>query len=305
MEKPEEVVEKPEEVVEEVVEEETAVIEEPWMKAEESGEQASDDPAKQVPVGKFVALKKNLRGKISDRDDEIERLKQENLALKTSPPSVPKDLKSPVQEDFEDEQTYRKAVDKYYDERMNETFLKNKRKDEQKSKVVQLQRATSEAVDGHYERAAKLVENSGIKPDIYKQADLTVRSAVETIKPQFGDKIVDQVISILGEGSEKVIYFLGRNQAALNKFQTLLTSDPSGMKAAVYLGSEKQRLTQPKKLTSNAPTPAANAKGDQSGGANATALKRDYDKAHKKRDTQAAYNAKKNAKAMGVDVSKW
>ncbi|GAH27866.1 unnamed protein product, partial [marine sediment metagenome] len=43
---------------------------EPWMK-EEVEEQDPDDPSKQVPVGKFVSVKKKLKGQISDRDEEI------------------------------------------------------------------------------------------------------------------------------------------------------------------------------------------------------------------------------------------
>jgi len=125
------------------------------------------------------------------------------------------------------------------------------------------------------------------------------------VNPNLGDIIVDQVISILGEGSEKVLYFLGRNKAALAKFQNLLMTDKSGMKAAVYLGQEKQRLTNPIKQRSSAPAPVTNIKGDEPLSGAAGRFKKKYDAAHKKGDNQAAYNAKKEARAAKIDTSTW
>jgi len=109
----------------------------------------------------------------------------------------------------------------------------------------------------------------------------------------------------MGEGSEKVLYYLGRNQAALNKFQSLLAADKSGMKAAVYLGQEKQRLTNPIKPRSKAPDPASEIKGDEATRGAANKFKKTYDAASKKDHPQDMYNAKKAARAAGVDVSEW
>jgi len=297
-----------------------------WMKSEEDLEQErldalddddpekkkkvepdDDDPAKNVPVGKFVALKKSLRSKIADRDEENEKLRRENEVLKANKgvEKKPEPITRPVKTDEMSDADYDVAMDEYYDKRAQDTFLRNKLQDEQKQGTSDAKKVVVEAVDAHYDRAAKLVESSGIKPEIYKQADLTVRQAVEASRPKWGDAIVDQVIHLLGEGSEKVMYFLGRNKPALAKFQNLLTIEPSGMQAAVYLGQEKQRLTKPQKARSNAPAPASHAKGDVNKGASGTTLKRAYSKAHKSNNTQAAYNAKKAARAAGVDVSNW
>lgn len=277
---------------------------EPWME-EEEGEQDPDDPSKTVPVGKFVSVKKKLKGQISDRDEEIEDLKkQRDEALKLKPEEKTV-LVRPKRDDFDTEELFDEAFDTYNQSRTAETITRSRLEDQQKVGQEQAQQELTEAVDGHYERAATLIEKSGIKPEIYQAADTTVRKAVEAINPSLGDIIVDQVISILGEGSEKVIYFLGRNKAALAKFQSLLESDKSGMKAAVYLGTEKQRLTNPIKPKSSAPGPVTKIKGDAPATGVEAKFKKKYDAAHGKSDIQAGYNAKKEARAAGVDVSNW
>ena len=274
---------------------------EPWMK--EDGEQDLDDPSKQVPVGKFVSVKKKLKGQISDRDEEIERLRRERdeaLKQKPKPETV---LVRPKKIDFDTDEEFDEAFDKYSLNRTEETINRTRLEDQQKVRQQQAQQKLVEAVDGHYERAEKLIGESGITPEVYKVADTTVRAAVEAINPNLGDVIVDQVISILGDGSEKVLYYLGRNKVALAKFQNLLATDKSGMKAAVYLGQEKQRLTKPIKPRSNAPNPVVDIKGDEVLTGAEGRYKKKYDAA--KGNLQKAYNIRKEAKAANVDVSTW
>lgn len=277
---------------------------EPWMSTDDPGEQTPGDPSKNVPVSKYVHLKKDLRGKISDRDAEIEKLRSENETLKRGP-ATPKILKRPVATDFRTDEDYEDALDQYYDNRANETFKRRQMEDTQTSTQRQTLDSRKEAVDKHYLRADELLEKSGIQPEIYKQADATVREAVEVIMPKLGDTVVDQIIAILGEGSEKVMFFLGRNPAALGKFQSLLTKDKTGMKAAVYLGQEKQRLTNPSKPRSNAPDPAAQINGDANSTVQSSALKKKYETAHKAGKTQLAYNLKQQARKAKVNVTDW
>jgi len=277
---------------------------EPWMK-EEDGEQDPDDPSKQVPVGKFVSVKRKLKGQISDRDEEIEKLRRENAELAKLKPKEETTLVRPKRIDFDTDEEFDEAFDKYSLSRTEEAINRTRHEDQQKVGQQQAQQKLVEAVDSHYERAEKLIGESGITPETYKAADTTVRAAVEAVTPNLGDMIVDQVISILGDGSEKVLYFLGRNKAALAKFQNLLATDKSGMKAAVYLGQEKQRLTKPIKPRSNAPHPATEVNGDKPLTGAEGRYKKQYDAAHKGGSLQSAYDIKKKAKAAGVDVSTW
>lgn len=279
---------------------------EEWQK-EEAEDSKTSDQEYQVDGKLHQAMKNKLKGRVSDRDSTIDRLRKERDDARTQKLVEEKTtLVKPKQDDFDTDEKYAAAQEKYNDDRMTEVWdrkqLEKNQGDAQQKVVV----ARKEAVEGHYERAGVLIEKSGIKPEVYKAADATVRKAVESTSPKLGNIIVDQVISMLGEGSEKVMYFLGRNKAALSKFQSLLSDDPSGMTAAVYLGQEKQRLTNPTKPRSNAPDPASGIKGDESvGGGAANKLKKKYDAAHTKGNTQAAYNAKKEARAAGVDVKTW
>jgi len=279
---------------------------EPWMKAEEDDQDV--DPSKQVPVAKFVGLKKKLRGKIGERDTEISALKAEveNLKASVRPAVTPDTIKRPQAVDFETDEAYEVALDEYIDKRMDSKLDGRLTSQEQHTQQQEAQLNLNRHVDAHYTRAEKLLTETGIQPDTFKDADVTVRQAVEAIRPNFGDAIVDQIISNIGEGSEKVMYFLGRNANALTKFQGLLSSDPSGIQAAVFLGQEKQRLTNTKiNQPSNAPAPGKNVKGDAVISANERALKKTYDEAHGKSNIQAAYNVKKKARAAGVDVASW
>ena len=269
---------------------------EPW--------QATDDESNDVPVDTHIRMKQKLKGRISERDDENEKLKAEIAALKTSK-EAPKILKRPREDDFESDEAYEAARDQYEHDAAQERYNRIETESRQKESQEQAQTTVNDAVNSHYERADKLITESGIKPEIYKKADETVRLAVETLLPKTGDMVVDQLISIVGEGSEKVLYYLGNNKAALNEFKSLLIDDKSGMKAAIYLGQQKERLTNPKKRTTRAPTPGPQLKGDDVSNAQGTALKKSYDKAHKSGNIQAAYNAKKAALSAGVNVSSW
>jgi hypothetical protein len=282
-----------------------APAQEPWEEEEEVKEQDPDDPSKQVPVGKFVRTKRKLKGQISEGKEEIEKLKKENAELLKFKPAPETKLVRPKADSFDTTDEYEAALDKYNDDKLEEASGRLRLKDQQDQASLKAQTDLTGAVDGHYERAAELIDKSGIKPEVYKAADTTVRKAVEAITPNLGDVIVDQIISILGEGSEKVLYYLGRNAAALNKFQSLLASDKSGMKAAIYLGQEKQRLTNPIKPRSKAPDPATEVKGDETTQGAANRFKKKYDAVSAKNDSQAMYDTKKEARAAGVDVSKW
>lgn len=282
---------------------------EPWMEVEEeTNEQTLDDSSKNVPVGKFVSVKKKLRGQISERDDEIEKLRLENEKLRSNsevPVKQATDLKRPKEEDFDSDEAYLEALDNYIEDKTKSSYEKSRLENEQKEVQRQKELKRTQDVDRHYKAAEKLIKAANISSEIYKNADTTVRKAVDIVAPKYGDIIVDQLISFLGDGSEKVLYYLGRNKTALNKFQTLLIEDPTGMKAGVFLGGEKQRLMNTKKHKSNAPDPVPEFVGDENLTLKGNVLAKKYSAAHKKGNVQEAYNFKRNAKAQGIDVSKW
>ncbi len=272
---------------------------EPWQRTDD---QTSD----KMPVETHIKVKRKLKGRISERDEEIERLKAENEALRKAKPEVKKDGPVlPKSEDFDTDEEYQKALVDYHTDIAESRFQASQKKRDQEAKLKAQNDAREKAVDEHYNRAAKLVKESSIDPEVYKQTDVAVRTSIESILPGRGDLITDQIISLMGEGSEKVLYFLGRNKTAMSEVKSLLAEDPTGMRLFIYLGQQKERLTEPKKRTSSAPAPASNVNGDSNSKFKGSAEKKKYDKAHKSGNIQQAYNIKKEAKKAGVDVSAW
>ena len=269
---------------------------EPWMDVDDRDAKKDKDF---VPVDAHVELKKQLQGRISKKDDELEKLKAENEALRASQKQEPKVRPNP--DDFTDQAEFDKALLVYEDWEFEDHTRRVRIKDDQRANQITANRVLGENLDKHYDRAATLLSKSGIAPELFKHADSKVRKAVETLRPGLGDVIIDNLISTLGEGSEKVMYYLGVNEIALNKFQSLLIKDPLGLQAAVFLGQEKQRLTITTKRRSNAPAPARKADGDVAKGSEKS-LKRRYAAA---KSPQEAYDIKQKAKKAGTDTKNW
>lgn len=274
---------------------------EPWMAEDESAD---------VPVSTHIRMKQKLKGRLSDKNEELERLKAENETLKkglTTVKSTPKEIpKKPKEDDFNTILEYEKALTEYENELVEIRFDRAEKKRSILANQAAAKERTNKAVDSHYERAAKLIQDSGIDTEVYKNSDTVVRESVDAIQPGKGDIIMDQIISLMGEGSEKVLYYLGRNKNALNEFKSLLVDDGSGIKASMFLGKLQQQLLNTKQKTSNAPPPDSDVRGDSSPtSAKVSTLLKKRKAAIKKGDIQLAYDIKKQAKAAGADVSTW
>jgi hypothetical protein len=268
---------------------------------EEEGEEFPD-----VPARHHIIMKQKLKGRVQKRDDEIETLKQKIANLESSRTVTTTDLPAkPKPEDFDTDAEHEAALAKWDDQRQDARWAAQQEKEKKAAALRQHNAAIAKDVDAHYERTAELVKSSGMKAENFKEADTTVREMVEAILPGQGDNITDQIISVLGEGSEKVMFYIGRNKTAKLEFQSLLAEDRTGNKSLVYLGQQKERLNNPKKLRSNAVKPATDVKGDLATSQKGAAMKKKYQAAHKKGSTQVAYNLKKDARAAGVDVSSW
>ena len=299
-----------EELEEEIIEEELGEdgkpikIEEDWMKEEDDDQTLSDT----MPVSAHIRAKRKLKGRIGEKDSEIENLKEEVKKLKEQgsvPPIKNEVLIRPKEGDYESLEAYHTALDEYEDKRIESklsvTQGRNQLQEIQSKAIKQLE----DNVDKHYVRADKLIEDSGISAETYKQSDEAIRNAVETVRPGQGNLIVDQMISVLGEGSEKVMYKLGRSKALRGELITLLSENTNGLKAIAFLGEQKAKLLNTKRRKSNAPAPTNEISGDATSSTKERVFKKKYDDAHGKHNSQAAYNAKKEAKAAGIDTSKW
>lgn len=285
---------------------------EEWQKTE-----VETDGDKPKPE-KSLKAKKKLKGLLNERETELseqqqenERLRLENEKLRSGSltNSEQGQFKRPVETDFEDEYgdvdraKYHAALDEYDDRRYEQRQATKNAASSQKA----MQDSISAGVDEHYTRAEELVATSGINPDVYKAADIKFRKAVDDIVPKQGDVITNALIASLGNGSEKAIFYVGNNDTAREKFKTLLRNDPLGIKAAMYLGEEKQRLktNSPAKQVSKAVAPATSIKGDALPGGVASKLQKQYDKAHAEGDAGKAIKIKRQAKKDKIDTSGW
>lgn len=270
------------------------------------GGQSDEDLASQVPVGKHVRMKHELRGKLSERDQEIERLRQENESLKGSGHvQQTKSLEVPKLEDYETDDDYNKALASYIDNKIKSESVRQQEQMTEQSRISQVKKKRDIEVNSHYARANEFVNKSKIKPDLYNQADKVVRDAIDLVSPGNGDLITDQLISVLGDGSEKVMYYLGVNSTARNKLHSLLLEDSTGMKAIAYLGGVKNKISNPIKMKTNAPDPSQPLQEDPLAVKGAKATQRDYQKAMEKDDVQKAFDIRAAARAQGIDVKDW
>lgn len=280
--------------------EETQQTEE-WMKSEDDKQQST------IPAVAHLKIKEKLKTRVAERDDEISRLKQEIEALKqnTVHRQAQDSMQRPRRADFEDDEAYFDAIDRYQDKAQEERYNRLSAQRSQDRAQKDARQSIIQAVDNHYDRASKLLIETGISEELYKNADISVRNAVSDVMGQNGDDIIDQFIHTLGEGSEKVMYYVGNNRNALNEFKSLLLSDPSGLKAAVYLGAQKNRLNKPGRMQSSAPAPASEIPTGDQPVIGASELQKRYSSALKRGDVNAQINAKLDARRQGVDTSAW
>ena len=284
---------------------------EAWMQTEEQTSEG-DDNETVVPLAAHTKMRGKLKGRIGEQDEELERLRVENAALKQGHQAPAQETAAPAAmptlegSDY-DEAKYQQDLSNWMAQQVQTQVAQATQSGTQKAAQTQAAQQLDQAVDDHYQRAAKLAEESGITPELYQNADTVVRQTIESVLPQMGDVVTDNMIARLGEGSEKVMYFLGRNKTAQEKLRSSLVTDPTGISAALYLGELKSTVAAPQKRVSRARKPATQIQGDEGGSAKGEAkkLKETYRSAHKRGQGQTAYNAKKQAKAAGIDVSDW
>lgn len=293
--------------------EETEV--ESWMQEEDQTSEDSDSNT--IPLAAHLKEKRKIKARLGEREDENNALRSELDSLKaqleqmrTGAPQAqaePQVKPMPREYDFDDDAQYQAAMAQWVQAQVQTGVAAATTASTQQAQQAQAKQQLDKAVDDHYQRAQALMQDSNIDLASYEAAELSVRQDIDSVMPGAGNSVTDALISRLGKGSEKVMYFLGRNQSARMRLIEKLKSDPSGISAAMYVAELKAERATPRKQTSRAPKPVKKINGDAAGSEvkDAKALLKKYKAAHSSRDIQAAYNVKKQAKASGVDVSNW
>jgi len=279
---------------------------ESWMKGDD---QESQEAGKKFTDGDIGAAKAKLRAKLEAKhQSEVEQLRAqlEEARRNTVTPQL---TARPKRDDFYDQDdpddAYTEAL---ADWKLKESQARQHQETQQyefQRKQLEAQKTIESGVDQHYERAATLAAASGISPELYQSADLRVRSAIDGVFPGGGEQVTNALIASLGEGSEKVFYNLGVSPKRLAELTAKLAADPSGLQASTYLGKLSAELTAPLRKRSNTPAPATNVQGDANTTDLGKGLQRKYLEAHKKGDTQAAYDIRREAKAKNINVKSW
>ncbi len=294
-----------EEETEETDEEEV----EAWKRSEKQDSQ--EDQPKKFTGADVARARRKERAKAEKRvDDELQRLRDENAALKAgrqqhrSQEQQQQLPPRPKLEDYEyDEAKYTAALDDWYDQRMDQRLTARATTEQQSQARENQTRAIEEAVNAHDSRAAGLIASGDLEAEDYAGAEEKVRHALDQAVSGQGDTIADQLISQVGEGSEKLFYYLGKNPNALSTLQGKMVADRTGLQAMLYLGELKAKMvTPPKKPTSKTPKPGKKLKGDSRASGKADALQRQYSKSE---NVQERISLKRQARAAGVDTSNW
>jgi len=306
------------EVVEEVakVEQETEEVEaeDADAETEESDDESETEewarPAKgAVPLEKHVEVRQKLKAKLHDATDELDRLRAEVEALRKGSVVAQQDQQAPRRPSLSDadigydDEKYAERMAQYTDE-MIEYKLKSVQSNQAKqSQQQQFEMEIKSAVDKHYERAEALVNKKIVSAENYQAADHIVRKTVEEILPGMGEVVTDNIIARLGEGSEKVIYHLGINPAALSKLKEAFRSDPTGFAASIYMGELKAKFNS---ATAEKPERSLRPDKPLSGTAksSSSALSK-YRAAEKAGDISGMIAAKRLAKEKKIDISNW
>lgn len=288
-----------------------------WMQDEETDSSEDDDDEqadgtgpKGVPVDKHILMKQKLKKKLLGKDDENVKLKERIKELEEggAQKKVALDLSKPVRprrNTFKSDDDYEDAMDEH-EEKLAQFIPKVAATEANTAEQLQRRvKVVTDAVDGHIDRAAKLIEKHSIDPDVYSSAQDSVKQIIGSVKPGGEDHIFNEFIERLGEGSEKVMFYVGKNKKQLNEFERLFRSDPSGLSAAMFLAEKRNEIAGAKNLSSRSPKPSAKLRGGEAVKASESALKKKYDEAHKKGNNQEAFNIKRQAKGAKIDTSGW
>jgi len=294
---------------------------EDWQLTEEA--ETSEDEQKGGFVPNHEAAKRRkknqaLRGEIKEKDSELDELRKKVEGYESGNNQTQKvttEKPRPKKDDFWDHDDPEDAfTDALVDWKIEKNQVKETAKANDtatKANQANQQQAFADTqkknLDAHYERAQKLVDDSKVTEESFRNADILVRQALDSIKPGYGDMLTNSLISTLnslGDGSEKVMYQLGVNPAKLQELQSKLITDPSGLSASMFLGQLQAKAQTPSKRRSQAPAPGSKVEGEGGNNGNVSTLQKQYNKIDSN-DVQARISFKRKAKKSGTDTKNW
>lgn len=200
----------------------------------------------QIPISKLQQQRAERR-EAKERQEQLQRQNEElqrqlSMIGTGGKPAVQATMPTLEQFDF-DESAYQKAVAEYFSGSIDQRLAATQQQQYEQQRQQQFAQRIESDVDSHYQRVSSLGFGEDYIP------------AEQAVREKFGDAAVEQMISAVGEGSEKVIYHIGLNPEAMDEVAKLLQQDLTGYKALSHLGRLAERLNKqpPQKKISQAP----------------------------------------------------
>lgn len=289
---------------------------------EEEGDETEDEPSddfeleldgepetgqqKPSPEDALVYKLTKQKAKAREYKSELEELKAEIAALKSgqsqpqtqSRPQQPAQQYPPVPVLYEDgidtKEQYTQAYQRWMAE-CKAVDQRNSQADQQKSEY---KRQMEEMTHNLAKRLGKFATEHKIKDDRVVQAAERATSEIDGATKIEGS--LAYLLDSVGDGGERVAYYIGTNEGAMAKIKGLLEKDNSGLKAIAEMTRMAENL-KPKhsSRTSKAPAPDTPLKGDGSS-ASAKAIQAKYDKAT---DPHELMKLRKKARELGVKLT--
>lgn len=317
-------VEQPEQEEAEEVEGEEPEADTEESETEQDTEEASEDfeleldgepePGQQKPsredalVHKLTAKHHKYKEARDERDALAKRVEELEAMLQGSSQHKPEVAQTKPQQKLEEyppipvmyengidtAEQYQRAFKKWWADR--EAI--DKRNAQRSETENQFKRRTEEVTRKLAERVGKFAVEHKIK-------DERVISAIERATSEIdgATKIEGSLAYLLdavGDGSERVAYYIGTNDNAMSKVKGLLQEDPTGLRASAYMARLVGQLKPNHRTkTSKAPPPDQPVKGDGST-ASAKALQDRYTKT---KDPQEMLKLRKKARELGVKLT--
>ena len=239
----------------------------------------------QALVHKLTKEKK----KRQEATSELEQLRAENEALKagrqpqavtqpivsavTSPQAEPP--KPPVlyENGITTPAEYQVAFEQWWKDRA----AYDQHQHYQTQQTVKAQQDTQARAQRLAERSAEFIQSNKIKAEL---ATNTIQAGVQGLDEVLGvDGAALDLLDNIGDGSDKLAYYLGKNPEALATAKKLFDDDPRGFKVNTWLTKTAGKLNRKNSTISKAPAPDEALNGDVSvESGHAKSLQKQYDK---------------------------
>lgn len=267
------------------------------------------EPDQQKPSAEAALIHKltKQRHKRKEAEDEVAELRRKLEQYESGQAAAPQRQQQPQRTKhdyppvpvlYEDGIDTKEQYTQAYQRWMEECKAVDQRSAQADQQTEQQRKQLEEKSLNFAKRAAQFVKENKINPDRVVSAIERATSEIDAATKLEG--ALTHLLDSVGDGSERVAYYIGTNEGAMAKIKQVLADDPSGFRAIALMTRMATDL-KPKHSakTSRAPAPDEPLKGDGSPIA-AKRLQEKYDKASSPTEL---YKLRKLAKEAGVKLT--